>query len=327
MANRELTLIIKGMHYPYSSTEGRPDKSTALGQLISHGKQADISLPASNDSLLFDLFGLEIENGQDIPVAAVTRLLDLGVVDKSWWLRADPVHLAPGRSGLIMLANQELELSSTESETLVEEITRAILDEGWILKAPNPHRWYLKPAEPPRITTTPLDVVMQQDIEPFLPAGEDAKLWHTKLNEIQILLHTSQVNVDREASDKLAANSVWFWGGGALPQLKSSPWAAIWSDDVVSLALARLSATEHKKVPRSLDSWLQEAKEGKHLLVIDRFQGSVEDFENQWSAPLQTALKAMELDKLTMYFGTNKCVVVTPSNIRSRWSWRFPFGR
>ncbi len=325
MTNRELTIVIKGSHYPQIGF----DNSTSLGRLIARGKQTENTLHAGTDSLLFELFGLEIEQGKDIPAAAVTRLLDLGVVDKGWWLRADPVHLAPGRTGLLMVANRELELTSAESEALAREITDAVLEEGWILKAPNPHRWYLKPAHTPEITTTPLDVLMGRDIDAYLPAGKDAKNWHTRLNEIQILLHTSQINVEREADDKLPVNSVWFWGGGTLPQLNSTSWTSLWSDDVLSLALARLSDTNSQKIPSPLKEWPELASAGNHLMVIDQDQllRDMQESEQNLAEVLRKALEQNELDRLTVYSGSEKMSVITPANVKPRWKWRFPFSR
>lgn len=325
MASTELTFLVKGINGPAHGAV----VAAIFEKLLAYGKPLDGELPASNDTLLFQLFDLDIEPGKDIPVAAVTRLLDLGVVDKSWWLRADPVHLVAGRQGLLMVANEELELTSQEAEGLVHEIMQAMTDEGWVLKAPNPHRWYLKPADVPDITTTPLDVVMGQDIERYLPGGPDAKAWHTRLNEIQILLHTSQINIDREAADRLAANSVWFWGGGSLPQLKTSPWAAVWSDDVVSLSLARLSDTQHHKFVTDPKQWHQQAAAGNHLLVIDshRFTNSADELDRVWGEWLLATLKSADLERVTIYLGTGRGVTIRPADIRKRWNWRFPFGR
>lgn len=325
MSTRELTVVLKGFHFPQTGL----DKNSALGQLIARSKTTEGALPVSIDALLFSIFGLEQGPDADIPVAAVTRLLDLGVVDKGWWLRADPVHLVAGRRGLLLAGNTALALTGTEAEALAREISNSVLEEGWILKAPNPHRWYLKPAQPADIRTTPIDVVLGKDVESYLPVGNDAKAWHTYLNEIQILLHTSQVNSDRESRDKIAVNSVWFWGGGTMPTLKASPWTSVCSDDVVSLALARLSETTSRKIPHSFSDWLEHAPEGKHLLVLGDIESLdwLQPFEEEWAQSLTTALKQNDIDRLTIYLGTVRKLVLTPGDVKSRWSWRFPFGR
>jgi hypothetical protein len=325
MAHRDIAILLKGIRH----IDDGMAFAAIFEKLLAYGKPSEINTHNSSEALLFELFGLEIDSEKDVPVAAVTRLLDLGVVDKSWWMRADPVHLVAGQQGLVMLANYELDLSAIEAEALADEITEAMAEEGWTLKVPNPHRWYLKPTNIPDITTTPLDVVMGRDVHTHLPGGGDAKTWHTLLNEIQILLHTSQINLDRESAGKLSANSVWFWGGGAMPQLKDSPWTAVWSDDVVALALARLSDTPHYKFPENPEDWAKLATEGKHLLVIDwdQFTNPAGELDRKWGEWMISALKSSAVDSVKAYLGSEKEVFIQPADIKKRWSWRFPFSR
>jgi len=320
MNKRELTIVVKGANLRMDGA----GRSSQFSQLLRRG---DHSQGATNQ--IFELFGLGRSVDADFPVAAVTRVLDLGVVDNNWWLRADPVHLAAGLSGLTLVANRGLNLTANEAEQIADEVRSQYKEEGWVLKAPNPYRWYLKPKDPAYIVTHALDEVLGKDIEQFLPTGPEEKKWHTLMNEIQILLHTSSSNADREQRGELSVNSLWFWGGGRLPQVSGSEWDKVWSDDVVSLALARISNTEAGKVPMDTTDWLHSLTPGRHLLVVDRQeQGVIEDYMEQvWSEPLARALKAGDVDKLTIYPSSDLCVTLTPSSLRSIWGWLLPFGR
>lgn len=184
------------------------------------------------------LFGIDPQPDQDAPVAAITRVADFGVIDNDWWIRADPVYLAAQRDGLIL--HPAPGLSAAESERLTAELNESLMPEGLLLKSAPAGRWYLKPARAPRISTTPLSAAAGRNVHALLPQGEDRQLWHARLNELQILLHTSPVNADREARGLLPANSVWFWGGGRLPRIGKTPWTTIWADDPLTIGLARL---------------------------------------------------------------------------------------
>lgn len=290
-------------------------------------RQGDAS--PSVDALLFRLFGFAVEPGADIPVAAVTRLLDLGVIDKGWWLRADPIHLVPGRRGLLMAANRQLNLTDTEAQALAQDISDTVLEDGWVLKAPNPHRWYLKPPTAPRLTTTPIDQALGHDIEEFLPAGPDAKAWHMRMNELQILLHTSQTNVEREQRGVMPVNSLWFWGGGGLPALAQSTWTSVASDDLLTQALARLSDAGARRPPANYREWSRDSGPGQHLLVFDRQEQHdwIGPFETNWVLPLVDALKLKQLDRLVFHSDTRRATLVTPAQFKSRWNWRLRFRR
>jgi len=72
---------------------------------------------------LFALFGIAPEAGQDLPVAAVTRVADMGVIDREWWIRADPVYLEAGHDSLVLHAG--LGLTPDEAAQLVAELNES----------------------------------------------------------------------------------------------------------------------------------------------------------------------------------------------------------
>jgi hypothetical protein len=69
-----------------------------------------------------------------------------------------------------------------------------------------------------------------------LPRGEDAQRWISLLNEVQMLFHQSAVNRRRAAAGKPEVNSLWFWGGGEMPE---RPRAAGFARVVADHPLAR----------------------------------------------------------------------------------------
>jgi hypothetical protein len=241
----------------------------------------------------------------------VTRVHDLGVLDNDWWIRADPVHLEPGRDRLILTAGPALDLSAEEADRLAAEIAETYATGGWLLKAPHPLRWYLKPPRPAQLQTTPLRDVIGRDIHPCLPTGPDAGPWRTLLNEIQILLHTARVNDERERAGKPPINSLWFWGSGRLPLLRPCGWRQLWSDEPVSCALARLAEVPTRPAPAEFREW-KAAAGGEHLVVIETLHDSalyddptawhqaLERLDRHWLAPARAALGAGALARLTL---------------------------
>lgn len=311
-----------------------PDMSwVALETLLSRAEPTSEPLPAGFEASQFSLFGIAKEENTDLPVAAVTRVLDLGVIDNGWWLRADPVHLSLERDSLVLADAGRLDVTPEEAGRLVAEIMEVFKADGWMLKAPRPDRWYLKPAHTQKITTTPLSEVVGRDIHPYLPQGPDGKAWHTTLNEIQILLHTATANVERERNGKLPINSLWFWGGGTLPRIKPVSWTQVWSAEPLSLALARLSGTSSENPPSGFEAWIQQAtKSGNHLVVLDavhdavlsgdpqEWKATMNGIEQTWMAPLLAALKKGGLGSATLLTDAGLGFSITPRLVR-RW-WR-----
>ncbi len=308
-----------------------------LETLLARSDRLNGDTRADLEGVVFELFNIEVDEDKDLPIAAVTRVLDLGVIDNSWWLRADPVHLKPDGDRLILADGTVLHITQEEADRLVTEMMEVYAEDGWVLKAAQPDRWYIKPPHEPHIITAPLPAVIGRDVHQFLPKGEDSKAWHTLLNEIQILLHTASVNGERERRGELPINSVWFWGGGRLPELKHVRWSKVWSAEPVSLALARLSETSWGKVPANAGDWLQLADvAGEHLVVLDSarrcvqyddvrsWQAFMQSLETDWVVPLLDALKAKTIQSFTFYTEAGRGFRLTPKALRRWWRRRRP---
>lgn len=311
--DNQVTLYVPGLFAP-------PAAPLALRRLLARSDR----LPggAEGDAeRLFALFSIAPDKSQDLPIAAVTRVADMGVVDKEWWIRADPVYLEPGRDSLIL--HTGLDLTQDEAAQLIAELNDSLSQDGWLLKAPRPQRWYLKPPAAPSIRTTPLAAVRERDVHPLLPQGADYKTWHTRLNEIQILLHTSPVNAAREARGALPANSVWFWGGGRLPRPGTVHWAKLWGDTTLAQGLARLTGVPNQSMPATATQLLSEPIRGEHLIVLEPASLDTESFQaiaHDWLAPLVSGVHKRKFDSLSLISDTGPMLIYRKGH---RWRvWR-----
>ncbi len=333
MTQRRLTLLVPALATPPNAIEPHSvEVAPAPGALqVLLSRSAVRTTPSSGmEAQLFHLFGIAFPDG-DLPVAAVTYVLDCGENVPGWRMRCDPVHLVPGHNSLILAANDELEILHEESSAITGELNNFYSDKGWFFEAPTPSRWYLTLPQPPScLQTHPLPDVLGRSIDRYLPYGEDAGGWHTTLAEVQMLLHGSQVNLQRESCGKPVINSLWFWGGGMLPEIKNLRWSRVWSNEVVGGSLAAMTNTPRMPVPESAARWLEQANPGEHLLVLDsgryipRFEERftwmelLELLDRNWFAPLLTAMKKGELESLEIYAGNNRVFYATR---RLLWRW------
>ena len=328
-----LHLVVPSIAGPAHLGERQPPDLPALGLLLGRADRFEGPAPPTLEQLVFDLFNAEYLPEEDLPVASVTRVLDLGVIDKGFWLRADPVHLRTEGGRLVLLPGQALDIRLEEAQQMAGEIAEAYVGQGWLIKAPRPDRWYLKPPRAPRIVTTPIPVVAGHDIHPYLPRGRDGMAWHAILTEMQILLHTANANAAREERGVPPINSLWFWGGGRLPALKPSTWTKLWSEEPVSLALARLSETPTAAIPASFGDWFRAAGGGSHLVILDqarpmpphdpaqRWCEFIDQLEQFWIAPALDALRSESLGQLELMTDSGQRFVLGAKQMR-RWYMR-----
>jgi hypothetical protein len=300
----------------------------ALQTLLSRGHRE--SLSANFATTLCAHFGLQAEAGAELPLAALSALGDGLDVGDGWWLYADPVHMVADRDQLLLSASAALQLSQTEADTMVAELNRIYVDDGWHFVAVTPQRWYLRLPQPLVMRTTPTAEAMGRRVGEVLPQGGDAMSWQRVMTEVQMLLHTSPVNEARSEQGALAVNGLWFWGGGTLPQKGGGcGWERIVADDATTRGLARLhgvaaeepSSTAVKGLSRSRDKvlWVDTA--------LPSLQPMAEVFnrlEQQYFAPLLAMLQGGELSQLVIELPGQGCWTIDRKALRRWWRWRKP---
>jgi hypothetical protein len=226
------------------------------------------------------------------PVAALTRQLDVGDAGDAIWLRADPANVVPDMQGARMMGHGDtLRPDAEDVAQLLPALQPLFAGFGFILDAPVPSRWYLRL---PAGTTLPdfhsPDDVLGDDLFAHLPDGDAGRRWRALLTEAQVVLHTHDWNQQRVADGKRAINSLWFWGGGALPQSVHTAHAQVRSREALLQALAKAAG-------------LQADNEQQVDALVDLRQlRSLDQLGNDAIRPLLSALQRGELRRLVLDF-------------------------
>jgi hypothetical protein len=174
-----------------------------------------------------------------LPVAALTRDFAAGDADGASWLCADPSSVQPDMSGARMLACGNVDLAADEAEALARDLRPLFDERGCRLELTTPSRWHVRlPQDALAPVMASAEQVLGDNLIGHLPQGSDARRWRVLFNEVQMALHQHPVNRARQARGQLPVNAVWLWGGGTLPTTVKTPFAQVFSDDVLVRALA-----------------------------------------------------------------------------------------
>lgn len=174
--------------------------------------------------------------------AALTRVVDAGLDDArtSAWLRADPAHIRPDINGARLLATgAALSITTQDVEAFLPALRPLFGDSGFLFDAPHPSRWYLRLPRESRLPefAAPADA-LGEDVFDHTPDGLEARRWRSLLSEAQVVLHNHPHNAARAEAGLVSVNSLWFWGGGVLPDGATSDCLTVVSDDSVLHGLA-----------------------------------------------------------------------------------------
>ena len=252
------------------------------------------------------------------PVAALTRQADAGDAPLSAWLRADPVYVRPDINGVRLLAHGDaLRLEPGDAEALLPALRPLFGDTGFPIDAPAPSRWYLRLPREARLPVfaDPADA-LGADLFEHLPDGPEGRRWRALLSEAQVVLHNHPHNAARVAAGKPPVNSLWFWGGGILPDHVTTRHAMVHSDDVLVRALAGTARRRVEDLPSVFAAGegdtLFDLRDARDRRVLDR----------DWLLPALALLRSGALQRLDLDCADGSGFALER---RQRWRvWRKP---
>lgn len=332
------TLLVPDLFWPDDrAQEACRDLAPRNLQTLLSRARSERHLPIEIEGWLCQAF--EVERQQDWPVAPLTLVLDGGDTDNAYWLRADPVHLQLQRDRVALMDPQTLQLSQQDADALAAALNTQFAADGLRFEARTPHRWYVRLPARPALTTVTLSAAAGHDARDVLPQGTDAASWRRVTNEIQMLMHAQPVNEARTDAGLPAINSIWLWGGGSHTPVPGRTFSAVWSDDALALALGASADAHTAAMPADAHAWLAAAGAlpvecARHLLVVDAcaravrygdiggWRNAIMALEQQWIAPLMTALRNRQITRLALAApcaAASWCFELSPAGLYKFW--------
>jgi len=276
----------------------------ALERIWSRGRARHNQAHTANH-LRFALFGVMPEH--DLPVAALTHVNDRRsrLRGEYYWLRADPVTMWADMARVVMTSYGFADLDAYERNEIELCVRDVLQEEGIRLHADHPERWCIALDKPLSFAFTPVDEALGMDMAEVLPAHPEARYWRRILNEIQVALHNCPVNVRRRAAGKPAINSVWFWGGGFIPDATSHDTVdTVYADGAVSRGLAIINDCRVRAQKAALEA---DFSDDGQVVLIDWCTGSGSDEEElillEGLVDRLLRLADVQPMELTMYMG------------------------
>ncbi len=288
--------------------------------------------------VFFSELGLTEYINKEKPFASLSLLAEknkgIQVNQETYWLRADPVNMQPDRDTALLAAHEELSLTQDEASQLVEKINQHFADEPWQLYTFAPHRWYLRLENKANLKTHSLANVIGKDVKQFSPTGDDVDYWCKIINELQMLLHGSNVNFERESRNMWTANSLWLWGGGCLPEIKlNSGYDKIITNNIVFSGIGYHCGTDILPLDNNFS---ENIKTDNNIIILDMLSEQVQrrdlytfvqrlnEIEADFFTPCNELLVNGTVDKIKIITDAG-IITVTRKQLRRWWKRIKPF--
>ena len=265
----KLSLVVPGLCGPLPGIEGIEAEAAPLLALLQQFRKAKTSAPGY-PAQLAQLFGLKIEHS--FPYAALSLLAQGIDPGKHCWIHADPVNLQADMDRAVLSDAQTLQIGQDEAEALVAELNSHFSADGICVMMADENNWYIRLDECD-LVTTPLHEAVARNINPLMPTGKAAGEWRRLLNEMQMLLHISEVNQRREQNGVAPVNSLWLWGEGVLPHQGTTDVTHVYADEPVTRGIAGLNAIRQSALTDPVVIAYAMRAEGHSLVLLDQLDG------------------------------------------------------
>ncbi len=137
-----------------------------------------------------------------------------------------PVHLHATRDHLILMGQNQIDLTADESAQLLKAALPFIEEDfqGTVLFE-DKHYWFISAGPFASLASYSVDQAHGRNIDWWMPRDTQeegvAKSWRKLQNEIQMLWHIGSVNEEREQRGMPSINSIWISGIGKLNDVQA----------------------------------------------------------------------------------------------------------
>ena len=264
--------------------------------------------------------GLTINQGS-FPQAAI-ELYDSGETGNNLWKTiVSPVLLAPNREHLAMVQAEKFDISQRELAEFCCELNLHFQEESLIFKGQQTERWYCFAEIPFEVAQVSPTTIIGENIFPYIPQGDNRRSWQKIFNDCQMLLHHSACNQQRINAGKPEINSLWFWGGGVLPDAYQSNFSQVMTNDSCVKNMGKLGGAT--SVPLELEHFSQTfAPKQGNLIYLDMLQFTeqqLKQLDENVIATLRQTVQDRGIEKLHIVIDNRYLFTVTRKSIRQFW--------
>ena len=303
-----LSQLLRSMETEYLSAH-----FPALNRFFSRARKQ------SSQTAYFSLVSQALTNdsSERYPYAALQARYH-GLTD-GYWVRAVPIELLPDRDRLLM----QKTLTDELTPPVIERVSSLLMDyfRDDIAEVHfHDDAWLIRMHTDSAICFYSWIDALGNNIDRFMPTGNDQKFWHALINEVQMLLYQ-----DEPVSAVL--NTLWFEAGGSLEELTDNEsrtrMVLMTDNDLLKVVASERGLTVVQKADQ-LDF-------GNGLLMVDdkllRHPGAVdglakiEDYQQLFQT-LMSAMAKGQFKRIQLYTLDGYCFELSRLDLFKFWKRR-----
>ncbi|MDH3532796.1 MAG: hypothetical protein OEO82_07685 [Gammaproteobacteria bacterium] len=166
-------------------------------------------------------------------VAALRMWGQTGERPDVWIAAADPVYLEPRLDHLCLHALDSGFVPPADLAALLGYLQAKLAEDAHYGFARIDSWLYVRSTVPMASARLPSCLVDQQLPNEFMPTGAQAGPYRALRSEVEMALHDSELNAQRQARGLPPINSLWLWGGGHAPAQRTAALPPLFAGDAL----------------------------------------------------------------------------------------------
>ncbi len=235
----------------------------------------------------------------------------------AWMAAADPIHLQANLDHLRLYAMPNPQLDSAEIRQILKLLQENVASEH-IDFARIGGNIYLRCTDAISSATASPEILNGMPPDEFMPNAAGDKIYQSLSSEIQMTLHESEFNCERENARLPAINSLWIWGGGRAPQAQAKPIFPLFSNDPLFRGYWLSCKGLIRSWPNSLTECAEISKRGFVAVAPDLLDHCSDRSLDEWLDDARQLLRRKAIGRLSLIFRDGLQIELT-----RRDQWRF----
>ena len=248
-----------------------------LQRILAETQPAQV-VSASLESAVMKWFHGDNAPQQNCAACLGYRLDHSGAIASQTCLRADPVYQQMDINHAVLADRSLIDVSDTESSAIITDLNSHFSSDGVRFENGGNGRWYCLFESGLTVQTTSPGAATGRNVSLVMPKGPGAGRWRGWLAEIEMLLYTHPVNVNRAQQGKTLINSLWLWGEGNIAELRGVDALnrQVCTDDFYTRSLA-----DNSEVPCNSLEHFRNLSPGESVLVVEARMAAARATGNQ----------------------------------------------
>ena len=250
---------------------------------------------------------------------AALALHGAGKATDSWVCYATPVQMQANRDHLTIVQASDFDFDEGEGAAMCAEFNAHFSADKIHFVYHHPGLFFCFSHKSVDVAACSPKDIIGHNLANHMPSGKGEMQVRQWFNESQMLLHHSLSNRQRMINGKAEINSLWFWGGGGLPEKFTLAYVQVFTNISEVAGFARLGRARFDSLPSNLNAE-HFTRDGNHFIYYEALETpEALSLTDSYASRCLSLLKNKTIDEFRLIPEYGKQFILTSRSLNKFW--------